>query len=190
MAKPRCAACSTGWPGGELTVFRPSVVFGPEDRFMNLFASLARFLPVLPIAGSQARLQPIYVGDVALAMAHALDDPRTFGQVYPLAGPQVYTLGELVQRAAAWSGHPRPILPLPMALGKLQAGHAWKCCRASRRCRATTSTRSSATTSWKDRSRPNSTCVRPSLEAIAPEYLSGQHPRTRFDSVRARHGRH
>src|SRR5690606_5169377 len=100
------------WPEGELTLFRPSVVFGPEDRFLNLFAGLARWLPVVPLAGAHARMQPVYVGDVAQAMAAALTRPETFGRTYALAGPRAYTLGELVRLAAEWSGHARPVWPL------------------------------------------------------------------------------
>ncbi|WP_459617182.1 complex I NDUFA9 subunit family protein [Bordetella sp. 2513F-2] len=110
-----------GWQGG-WTIFRPSVVFGPDDNFTNLFARLARRLPVLPLAGAQARMQPVYVGDVAAAVANALENGRTWGRTYGLCGPQVYTLGELVRLCAFWSGHRRPVCPLPMALGRLQAG--------------------------------------------------------------------
>jgi NADH dehydrogenase len=177
------------WPEGELTIFRPSVVFGPEDHFMNLFASLARFLPILPIAGSSARLQPIYVGDVALAMSHAMDDPRTYGKTYPLAGPQAYTLGELVRRAAAWSGHSRPVLPLPMGLGKLQAGFMEMLPGTPLLSRDNLDSlkRDNVLT---EPIAPELNIHPTSLEAVAPEYLTGQHPRTRFDVVRARHGRH
>ena len=110
-----------GWDEGAVTIFRASVVFGPQDSFMNMFARLARMFPVLPIAGASARMQPVYVGDVACAMVNALGNPATAGQVYHLAGPTVYTLGELVRLAAAWSGHPRPVVAMPMALGRLQA---------------------------------------------------------------------
>ena len=110
-----------GWDEGAVTIFRASVVFGPQDNFMNMFARLARMFPVLPIAGARARMQPVFVGDVASAMVNALENPATAGQVYDLAGPTVYTLGELVRLAAAWSGHPRPVVEMPMALGRLQA---------------------------------------------------------------------
>ena len=110
-----------GWDEGAVTIFRASVVFGPQDSFMNMFARLARMFPVLPIAGARARMQPVYVGDVACAIVNALGNPATAGQVYDLAGPTVYTLGELVRLAAAWSGHPRPGVAMPMALGRLQA---------------------------------------------------------------------
>ena len=110
-----------GWDEGALTMFRASVVFGPQDNFMNMFARLARMFPVLPIAGARARMQPVYVGDVAGAMVNALGNSATVGQVYDLVGPTVYTLGELVRLAAAWSGHPRPVIEMPMPLGRLQA---------------------------------------------------------------------
>lgn len=106
---------------GDFTIFRPSVVFGPEDKFMNMFAKLARFFFVLPIAGAGAKMQPVYVGDVASAVMNVLTLPAAANQTYDLAGPRTYTLGELVKLAALWSGHPRVVVELPMALGRLQA---------------------------------------------------------------------
>jgi NADH dehydrogenase len=103
------------------TFFRPSVMFGPEDQFMNKFAQLARFLPIFPLAGARARLQPIFVDDVATAMLHSLGNPKAAGKTYDLAGPRIYTLAELVELAALWSGHPRQVLELPLPLGRLQA---------------------------------------------------------------------
>jgi NADH dehydrogenase len=103
------------------TVFRPSVIFGAEDRFLNLFAQLAAWFPVLPIGGANARFQPVWVEDVAQAMCNALDDERTSRQVYELAGPHVYTLRELVRFAARAAGHARPVMALPDALARLQA---------------------------------------------------------------------
>lgn len=104
-----------------VTVFRPSVVFGPGDHFMNMFASLARFFPILPLAGSDAKMQPVYVGDVAQAVATALERSDLCDKAFDLAGPKVYTLGELVRLAARWSGRPRPVVPLPLAIGRIQA---------------------------------------------------------------------
>jgi NADH dehydrogenase len=105
-----------GW-----TIFRPSVVFGPDDNFTSLFARLARWLPVLLIPGAQARMQPIYVEDVAAAIAAVLDNPHAYGKVYELAGPQVYSLGEIASVCAKWSGHPRRVVNVPMGIGHLQA---------------------------------------------------------------------
>jgi NADH dehydrogenase len=105
----------------DVTVFRPSVVFGEEDRFLNMFAHLQKLLPVVPLAHADAKFQPIYVRDVAQAFDHALDNDHTIGMRYELAGPQVYTLRELVQLAGYYSGHPRPVFALPDALARLQA---------------------------------------------------------------------
>jgi NADH dehydrogenase len=103
-----------------ITIFRPSVIFGSGDRFLNLFAALAR-LPVLPLAAARARFQPVWVEDVARCFAGALGDPRTFGQTYELAGPRIYTLAELVAFAAATAGRKTRIVPLPAALASAQA---------------------------------------------------------------------
>jgi len=74
------------------TIFRPSVVFGRNDTFLNLFAKLARWFPVIPLAAANARFQPIFVGDVAACMARALVDDETIGQRFELCGPTIYTL--------------------------------------------------------------------------------------------------
>ena len=115
------AAHSSDPQAGSFTFFRPSVIFGPEDQFMNMFARLARFFPVFPLAGSKARMQPVFVVDVARALINTLDNPRAAGKTYDLAGPRSYTLGELVSLAALWSGHPRTVIDMPMSIGRMQA---------------------------------------------------------------------
>jgi NADH dehydrogenase len=103
------------------TIFRPSVVFGPEDKFLNMFARLQRHLPVVPLACPNAAFQPVYVGDVAAAFTHALANPKTRHLVFHLGGPQIYTLAELVRLAGRYSHHERPIVELPPLLARLQA---------------------------------------------------------------------
>lgn len=107
------------------TIFRPSVVFGPDDRFLNLFAGLQKVFPVMPLARAQAHFQPVFVGDVVRAFARSLDDSETFDRIYELAGPRVYTLEEIVRIAGALraggDGRSRPVLRLPDGLGRLQA---------------------------------------------------------------------
>jgi uncharacterized protein YbjT (DUF2867 family) len=112
-ARGEAAVLEAGCEGGlAVTVFRPSVIFGPGDSFLSLFAGLMRLAPILPLAGAAARFQPVYVGDVARAFARSVDMPETHGQVYNLCGPGVYTLMELVRLAGQAAGVVRPILPL------------------------------------------------------------------------------
>lgn len=120
-SKARGEEVVLGAAGLDVTVFRPSVVFGPEDRFLNTFASLARYLPVLALACPQARFQPVYVGDVARAMAEALEEPEARGKRYELCGPREYTLKALVEYACAATGRHRLVLGLPPSLSYLQA---------------------------------------------------------------------
>jgi NADH dehydrogenase len=105
----------------DVTVLRPSVIFGEQDRFMNRFAALQSAFPLMPLAGADARFQPVWVDDVADAIVCALQTPSSAGEVIECVGPAVHTLKELVQMAGRWSGHPRPVLELPNAIGWLQA---------------------------------------------------------------------
>ncbi len=108
--------------GLDVTVLRPSVIFGEHDRFINLFASLCARFPVIPLAGADARFQPVWVQDVASAVLKCLEDRLTIGHTFECAGPTAYTLRQLVEAAGRWSGHERPVFPLPAGLGRLQAG--------------------------------------------------------------------
>jgi uncharacterized protein YbjT (DUF2867 family) len=107
--------------GLDLTVLRPSVIFGAGDRFLNLFAQLQSVFPVMPLAGADAKFQPVWVEDVAHAVVAALQQPNAVGQTIECVGPEVLTLADLVRVAGRHGSRQRPILPLPMALGKLQA---------------------------------------------------------------------
>ena len=107
--------------GLDLTLFRPSVIFGPGDAFLTLFARLARIAPVFPLAGADARFQPVWVEDVVAAVADSLQHSESIGAAYDLCGPQQYSLRELVSYAAAVSGHPRAVIGLPAAIAWLQA---------------------------------------------------------------------
>ena len=96
-------------------------MFGRGDRFLNLFARLQGLFPAVPLAGADARFQPVWVDDVADAVVRCLDDRSTFGETIECCGPEVYTLRQLVEIAGRLSGHPRPVIALPDALGRLQA---------------------------------------------------------------------
>ncbi len=110
------AASGRAW-----TIFRPSVIFGREDAFLNTFARLLALFPVMALPSPDARFAPVYVGDVAHCFAHALMDERTRGQRYALCGPAIYTLEALVRHVGAATGHPRPVLRLGPGLSALQA---------------------------------------------------------------------
>ncbi|WP_291936401.1 complex I NDUFA9 subunit family protein [Limnohabitans sp.] len=111
--------------GLQLTILRPSVIFGAEDKFLNLFADLQAVAPFMPLAGSGTRFAPVWVADVARAVALCLQKPDTIGQTYELCGPDVLTLSELVKLAGQWAGvnngRGRPVIGLPMWVGWLQA---------------------------------------------------------------------
>lgn len=109
-------------PGLQCTILRPSVVFGADDAFLNLFARLQRLLPVIALAGAQARLAPIWVEDVAQAALNLLDAPAAIGRAFELAGPEIFTLQELVELAGLWSGHSRAVIALPEFLARPLAG--------------------------------------------------------------------
>ena len=102
-------------------VFRPSVIFGPGDSFLSLFAKLQRHAPIVAVPNAEARFQPVYVGDVADAIVRAVDAAGMVGKTFELAGPDVYTLRELIRLAGHYGGHQRRVLNLPASLGHLQA---------------------------------------------------------------------
>lgn len=108
--------------GLQVTSFRPSVIFGPDDSLFNRFAQLLRLTPlVFPLACPDARVTPVYVGDVVDAFARALGDPATIGKRFDLCGPEVYTLRELVVYTADTLNLHRRVLGLGTRLSRLQA---------------------------------------------------------------------
>jgi uncharacterized protein YbjT (DUF2867 family) len=107
--------------GVPLTVLRPSVVFGAEDQFLNLFARMQALLPLVPLAGAHSRMQPVWVRDVAQALWTCVERGAAAAGIFEAVGPQVFTLQELVRIAGRRSGHERLVWALPRALGELQA---------------------------------------------------------------------
>lgn len=103
------------------TIFRPSVIFGEKDQFINLFGKLQKFAPILPLAGAKVLFQPVSVNDVAKAFAKAIFMHQTISKVYDLGGPKTYTLSQIVQLAGHKVGRSRPIFSLPGWAGYLQA---------------------------------------------------------------------
>ena len=107
--------------GLAVTCFKPSIIFGPDDNFLNQFANLLKRAPVLPLACPNARFAPVFVDDVVAAFEKALEDDATIGQSYELCGPRVYTFKELVEDTARMLGLKRLVVGLPDSLARLQA---------------------------------------------------------------------
>lgn len=168
------------------TVFQPSVVFGEGDSFLTLFARLQKLLPVMVLAMPNARLQPVYVEDVAQAIVASIDDEESHGKVYPLVGPKTYALRDLVRYAGAMSGHPRPILGLSPGLSMLQGAVMGL---LPGRLLTLDNVRSLTEENISGSALPFGIKATP-LEVIAPNYLRGLWPRSRFDRFRHRAGRH
>jgi uncharacterized protein YbjT (DUF2867 family) len=104
----------------DITIFRPSVIFGRDDKFINLFAGLIQFLPVIALAKPSAKFQPIWVEDVASCFVNALENTTTFSKSYDLGGPQVVTLRALIEQVMATMGKTRPIIGLNDTLSLAQ----------------------------------------------------------------------
>ncbi len=172
------------------TIFRPSVIFGPGDSSINLFAKLGR-LPVLPLASPEAKFQPIFVENVVQAFTLSLDEPDTFGQSYDLCGPKCYSLRQLVEYAAHTTGHDPAIIGLGDTLshleaavmeilpGKLMSVDNYYSMKVDNVC---------------DCDNPNALMEvwgihSTTLEEAAPIYLNHQLPRERYDYLRHWSGR-
>ncbi len=112
-------AVLSGFPGA--TVLRPSVVFGPEDQFFNRFAAMVR-LPLMPVVSGATRFQPVYVGDVADAVAAAIAQPETAGKTYELGGPRAMTMREVLRFILDTTRRNRPMVEMPIGLMRRAAG--------------------------------------------------------------------
>ena len=175
--------------GLALTILRPSVIFGAHDRFLNLFAQLQSVFPFMPLAGAHTRFQPVWVEDVAQAVLRCLQSPHTVGQVIECAGPEVLTLAELVQLAGRYGSHRRPIVPLPMALGRVQA--ALMELAPGEPMMSRDNVDSMRVDNVASNALPGlaSLGIAPaSVRAVAPGYLGARGPRSALDAHRA-HGR-
>jgi len=167
-----------------VTVMRPSVIFGPDDHFLNLFVHLAGIFPVLAVACPDARFQPVYIGDVVRAFLAALATSEAIGQRYSLCGPRQYSLRQLVEYACATSGRRRPIVGLDDRMSYLQA-------RLMEFTPGPLMTRDN----YRSMQVPN-VCgegsplpfaIAPTaLEAVAPAWLAPDEPRHRYSRLRWR----
>lgn len=169
--------------GLNVTIFRPSVIFGRGDSFLSMFAGLLKTFPVLPLAGAASRFAPVYVEDVARAYADSLDNTATYGQTYDLCGPKTYTLQELVSYVGEVVGKKRSIVPLGKWLSYFQA---WALeFKPGKRLMTRDNYYAMGTDNVCAGGWPAVFGFQPAaLEAIAPEYLRADSPRARYDEYR------
>lgn len=162
-----------------VTSFRPSVIFGPEDDFLNRFASILKFsLGIFPLACANARFAPVYIGDVVNVMANAIENPETFGQRINLCGPTQYSLKQLVDYIVEIRGYKTKIIGLPVWASKMQA-HVLEF--APGKPFSIDNYNSLQTDSICGAA---DTCPTP-LEAIAPDYLLSQSKYSEYQNFRA-----
>ena len=170
----------------DATVFRPSVVFGPEDTFLNRFARMARLMPFISVPCPDAKFQPVYVGDVARALHFALDEPEARGRRYDLCGPRVYTLKQIVETVCAMTGRRRVITGMPDGLSYFQA---WMLEHLPGKLMTRDNYRSMQIANTCDSSFPFGLHPQ-ALEAVAPAYLAASglpvNPRERYPQLRWR----
>lgn len=171
----------------QITMFKPSVIFGNHDRFLNLFATMVKYLPVVLLAKPAAKFQPIWVEDVAAIFVNSLNDDRTFGQSYELAGPSVYSMRQLVEKVMQQLNINRPIIGLS---DKLSYAQAWLMEWLPIKLMTRDNVRSMEVDSVSEEPMPTeiSISLMP-LEAIVPTYLKNKTPRAAYDRFRAAAGR-
>ncbi len=170
------------------TIFRPSVVFGPEDRFLNVFAALQRLFPVLPLAKPDAKFQPVYVGDVVKAIVGTLDLDAAHGRIYELGGPTVYTLESLVRLCGQTIGRQARIVRLPDALAYMQA-LSFEALPGEPLITRDNLNSMSRDAVMEGPLAPELDLEPVAIEAIAPTYLNEASLRSRFSAFRATAGR-
>jgi len=165
-----------------VSIFQPSVIFGRGDSFFNKFAAMLSLMPVMPLACPNARLQPVFAGDVAAAMVAALEDPMTWGKTYELAGPKSYTLKELVKWTANNQGKRRLIIGLP---GPLSAMEAMVMNLVPGKPLSWDNYQSLKTDNVSDKNDFSYFHIEPrSIDLVVPDYLSGSLKQRRLSSCR------
>jgi len=170
-----------------ITIFRPSVIFGRGDGFINLFAKLAKLMPVIALAKPDAKFQPIWVEDVAQAFVSSLENIDTYGKQYDLGGPRIYSLKELVQLVVFLLGKKRVIVGLNDKLSYLQA-YALETLPVKLMTRD--NIYSMEVDSVVNGEFPKVFGFEPTaLEAIIPDYLANDNPRNAYNKFRGLAGR-
>ena len=171
----------------DVTVFRPSVIFGLGDSFLSMFAAVLKKVPFFPLGFGHARFQPVWAADVADAFVDSLRDASTFGQAYELVGPKVYTLREMVEYTKELTGSTATVIPLSEGWAYLQAGLMWL---SPKPLMSPDNLRSMQVDSVCDGKCNLPANWRPTaLEAIAPTYIAHNTPKGKLDGFRYRAGR-
>ena len=168
--------------GLDVTIFRPSVIFGRDDHFLNLFAKIVRFWPIVVLGSPNAHFQPVFVEDVATVFGESVTRLESFGQTYDLVGPRVYTLREIVEYVGRTTGHRRPIMPLGKTMSYWQA---WSMELSPVKILTRDNVRSMRVDSISSQALPFG--IAPTaLEAVAPGWLAHRRPRDRYNFFRDR----
>lgn len=171
----------------DITIFKPSVIFGRGDSFLNLFATIIRLLPVVALGKPNAKFQPIWVEDVAQAFVNALENTATYDKTYEMGGPKVYTLRELVQIVMDVLGKQRVIIGLNKSLSYMQ-GLALEWLPGKMMTRD--NVRSMEVDNVTESAIAQELCITPKpLEAVIPEYLNNKTPRAAYNAFRSAAGR-
>lgn len=171
----------------DITIFKPSVIFGRDDDFTNLFSSLVKYLPVIFLAKPEAKFQPIWVEDVATVFIDSLTNDDTFAKSYELAGPEVFTLKALVEKIMQVMGKEKPIIGLNDTLSYMQAWFMeWSPIKLITR----DNVRSMEVDSVMNAGMADEIQIALTpLDAVLPEYMINQTPRAAYDRFRTAAGR-
>lgn len=170
----------------DLTIFRPSVIFGPGDSFLNMFADMQKIAPVVPLGKPDAAFQPVFVGDVAQVIAESLQRPESIGQTYILVGPKQYSLKELVNIAGAAVGKQRPVYHQCEVTSRLMAGVLELLPKPP----LSVDNLDSMDVDSVSANTPLPFGLHATaIETVVPAYLSNRNPRGRYDAFRVKAGR-
>lgn len=171
----------------QVTIFRPSVIFGTRDQFVNLFAKLIRYIPVLALAMPEAKFQPIWVEDVATAFVSALSQSATYGKIYELGGPAIMTLRQIMEVVMLTIGIQRPMIALGPGLSLLQGTFMQY---LPIKLLSRDNVKSMQVDNICQQPMANELCVVPTdIQAIISGYLIQNNPRGAYDDFRAAAGR-
>jgi len=171
----------------DITIFKPSIIFGRRDRFFNMFASIIKLLPVIFLAKPNAKFQPIWVEDVATCFVNSIENTASFDKTYEIGGPEIYTLRQLVEKVMLILNKPRPIIGLNDKLSYLQ-GMAMEFLPIKLMSRDNVRSMRVDNVTNQNKAHELGVSLMP-LEAIVPEYLINDTPRAAYDGFRSAAGR-